>query len=135
MHVFIGSRLAILAEQGDKMTAGDKAINYISILLGSAVGLIVGLIIYRRTMARAAEIAREEATTLSAEQGESMFIDADADLLDPEDAAALMSDDDMSLWETQSDGYRDESDSGARDSYDDDGRKGNQNQRLQGSSS
>jgi hypothetical protein len=134
VHVFIGSRLAILAEQGDKMTAGDKAINYISILLGSAVGLIVGLIIYRRTMARAAEIAREEATTLSAEQGESMFIDADADLLDPEDAAALMSDDDMSLWETQSDGYRDESDSGARDSYDDDGRKGNQSQRLQGSS-
>ena len=134
MHVFIGSRLAILAEQGDKMTAGDKAINYISILLGSAVGLVVGLVIYRRTMARAAEIARDEATTLSAEQGESMFIDADADLLDPEDAAALMSDDDMSLWETHSDGYRDESDSGAKDSYDDDGRKGNHSQRSQGSS-
>jgi uncharacterized membrane protein YdjX (TVP38/TMEM64 family) len=135
VHVFIGSRLAILAEQGDKMTVGDKAINYISILLGSAVGIAVGLVIYRRTMARAAEIAREDAGTRSAEEGEGLFVDADADeLLDPEDAAALMSDDDVSLWETHGDdSYHDESDGGAGGYRDDNGLKDNQFQRPRGS--
>ncbi|KAI9166970.1 Golgi apparatus membrane protein tvp38 [Paramyrothecium foliicola] len=118
VHVFIGSRLALLAEQGDKMTAGDKAINYISIFVGSAVGIITGLIIYRRTMARAAEIAREDAANLAAEDGEAGYEDADATMLDPEDAAALMSDDDVSLWETQPDAYRDEDDSEHRRSSD-----------------
>ena len=54
------------------MTAGDKAINYISMFIGGAVGLAVGLVIYRRTMARAAELAREEgldSAALSVEEG------------------------------------------------------------------
>lgn len=60
IHVFIGSRLALLVESGDKMSAGDRAINYISMIVFGIMGTAVGIIIYRRTMARAAELAREE---------------------------------------------------------------------------
>ncbi|KAF4983011.1 hypothetical protein FZEAL_1483 [Fusarium zealandicum] len=118
VHVFIGSRLALLAEKGDEMTAGDKAINYLSMMLGGAVGLAVGLIIYRRTMARAAELARQEGldpSALSAEEGAAGYADSDnSPLMDPDDAAVLMSDDDISLWE------RDDLDSGYRDEEDED---------------
>ncbi|KAF5020559.1 hypothetical protein F66182_7423 [Fusarium sp. NRRL 66182] len=116
VHVFIGSRLALLAEKGDKMSAGSKAINYVSMILGAAVGLIVGLIIYRRTMARAEELARREGldpTAPSAEEGEAGYADSDhSPLMDPEDAAVLMSDDDISLWERDGldDSYHDEED-------------------------
>lgn len=47
-------------ESGDKMSGRDRAINYISMILFGIVGTAVGIIIYRRTMARAADIAREE---------------------------------------------------------------------------
>lgn len=105
MHIFIGSRLAILAEKGDTMTLGDKAINYLSMFIGGSVGVGVGLIIYRRTMARAAELAREDA---AGEEGDAGYEDTEGTLMDPDDAAALMSDDDMSMWETQVDDYRDD---------------------------
>ncbi|KAF4339520.1 nuclear WD PRL1 [Fusarium beomiforme] len=102
VHVFIGSRLALLAKNGDKMSAGSKAINYLSMILGGVVGLIVGLVIYRRTMARAEELARQDGldpTGLSAEEGEAGYADSENSMLmDPEDAAVLMSDDDISLW-------------------------------------
>ncbi|KAG5922314.1 hypothetical protein E4U61_005422 [Claviceps capensis] len=106
IHIFIGSRLAILAEQGDKMSARDKAINYMGMALGGTIGLVVGLAIYRRTMARAEELAREEGPDPedeadAAERAQAGYDDVDgtAALLDPEDAAAVMSDDDVSLWE------------------------------------
>jgi hypothetical protein len=90
------------------MSFGDRMINYLSMAVSGAVGLTVGWIVYKRTMARAAELARET----SAEEGYShrSYIDAEDTLMDPEDAAALMSDDDLSLWETQvngDEGYRD----------------------------
>lgn len=89
------------------MTAGDKAINYISMFIGGAVGLAVGLVIYRRTMARAAELAREEgldSAALSVEEGLGGYEDErDSPLMDPEDAAVLMSDDDISLWDRPDD--------------------------------
>ncbi|KAK4132444.1 hypothetical protein BT67DRAFT_336937, partial [Trichocladium antarcticum] len=59
VHVFIGSRLALLAESGDKMTGWDLAINYASMGVFGLLGFAVGVFIYRRTMARAAELARE----------------------------------------------------------------------------
>ncbi|KAK3394704.1 hypothetical protein B0H63DRAFT_55519 [Podospora didyma] len=59
VHVFIGSRLALLVESGDKMSTGDRVINYASMAFGGLIGFGVGLVIYRRTMKRAAEIARE----------------------------------------------------------------------------
>lgn len=122
VHVFIGSRLAALAEN-DNMSAGDRAINYISMLLGGAVGMVVGLIIYRRTMARAQELALEEGVDNGG------VLDPDGDLgygdLDEgvaggrnyrgeTDAAALMDEDALSLWDTEGDdgGYRDDASDG-----------------------
>ncbi|KEY67636.1 hypothetical protein S7711_07833 [Stachybotrys chartarum IBT 7711] len=106
VHVFVGSRLAILAEKGDEMTAGDKAINWLSMVVGGAIGIGTGLIIYRRTMARAAEIARED-NAAAAEDGDAGYEDSNGPLLDPEDAAAIMSDDDVSLWEANAGSYHD----------------------------
>lgn len=92
----------------------DKAINYLSMLIGATVGGGVGWIVYKRTMARAAEVAREDGL----EEGNG-FLDAEGSnsntLMDPEDAAALMTDDDVSLWETSLDEpalYHDEHDDG-----------------------
>lgn len=125
VHVFIGSRLALLAEKGDTMGFGDRVINYVSMLVGGLIGMGVGYFIYRRTMARAAELAREDA----AERGRPLEAggrrvsggvlgggartNAYADdahggegdrLMDPNDAAALMvDDDDISLWDAAGD--------------------------------
>ena len=60
IHVFIGSRLASIAESDGKMDTGTKMINYASILFGSILGASVGWIIYQRTMARARELEIEE---------------------------------------------------------------------------
>ncbi|CAK7201093.1 Tlg2-vesicle protein [Sporothrix eucalyptigena] len=118
VHVFIGSRLAKLAEDGDSMSAGDKALNYFSMAVFGMVGVGVGLFIFRRTMARAAEIAAEEeqeegraggaaaaANNRSSPRTPGVYADDFDDngpLMDPEDAdvAALMDDDDISLWAT-----------------------------------
>ncbi|KAH8128317.1 hypothetical protein FP744_10008790 [Trichoderma asperellum] len=113
IHIFIGSRLAIIAEAGDSMTLRDKMVNYASMIIGGAIGAAAGIIIYRRTMARAAELAREEATINAAEEGEGGYEDTVDTLLDPEDAAHAMGDDDVSLWDTQVD-------DGWGDAYDDD---------------
>ena len=61
VHVFIGSRLAAIAKDGKKMTAGTRAINYISIAVGIAVGVVTGWYIYQKTMARAQQLEEEEA--------------------------------------------------------------------------
>lgn len=121
MHVFIGSRLALLAQSGDKMSWGDRAINYLSMLVFGVVGFAVGVFIYRRTMARAAELAREAEIENggplldSADDGlEQGVVDGgdleNARMLDPDelDAAALLDEDDISLWDTAGEeGYRD----------------------------
>jgi uncharacterized membrane protein YdjX (TVP38/TMEM64 family) len=121
VHIFIGSRLAMLAENGEQMTTGAKLVNYGSMVLFGVLGMVIGLFIYRRTMARAKELAREEA----AENGGVIDLDGELDYEDLEegvigrdrlrgldaDAAALMDDDDISLWETDGvidNSYRDE---------------------------
>lgn len=48
IHVFIGSRLGALAEDGDTMDAGTKAVNYASIIGGGILGVLVGWSIYQR---------------------------------------------------------------------------------------
>ncbi|KAK7745278.1 Tlg2-vesicle protein [Cytospora paraplurivora] len=136
VHVFIGSRLALLAEGGDEMTTADRLVNYASMFVGGTVGTGVGYFIYRRTMARAAELAREEA---EAEGGRPLdgrgaggvggggggeYVDdglveggEDVALMDPGDAAALMvDDDDISLWDTAGDdgGFEEEEDATAQ---------------------
>lgn len=124
MHVFIGSRLALLAESGDKMSGGDRAINFASMAIGGLLGFTVGLLIYRKTMARAAELAREEGLEAGDALLEGALDDDDVEqgvmggggdlengrMVDPDelDAAALMDDDDISLWDTTGgDGYHD----------------------------
>jgi hypothetical protein len=117
--VFIGSRIALLAEAGDKMTAADKAINYTSIVVGGLLGVGVGLLIYRRTMSRAAEIAAEEGEDIGVSRVGGATADPDGDEYSDDefgdaatrrlmrasgaeaDAAALMDDDDISLWEAE----------------------------------
>ncbi|RYP87379.1 hypothetical protein DL769_000583 [Monosporascus sp. CRB-8-3] len=143
VHVFIGSRLAKLAESGDKMTVGDKTVNYLSMMVGSAVGLVVGLVVYRRTMARAEQLAREEleagagggpGAIRSDDQVGGDYGDLEegiiaAQLLGEADEAALMSEDDISLWAREDGGIADAEDldaeelrEGYRDSSDDGGR-------------
>jgi uncharacterized membrane protein YdjX (TVP38/TMEM64 family) len=110
IHVFIGSRLRLIAENGGKMDAGTKAINYTSIAFGSILGASVGWIIYQRTMARARELEIEELEAGNAEgilpSRNAMYNDLDND----NDAAALMDPDDISLWDNtdREAGYRDE---------------------------
>ncbi|KUJ22729.1 uncharacterized protein LY89DRAFT_680847 [Mollisia scopiformis] len=107
IHVFIGSRLASIAENGGKMDAGTKAVNYASIIFGSILGAAVGWIIYQRTMARAKELEIEELEAgTAASSRERTYSDGEVDL----DAAALMNDDDISLWDNDAreEGYRDE---------------------------
>jgi uncharacterized membrane protein YdjX (TVP38/TMEM64 family) len=125
IHVFIGNRLALLAESGGRMDASTKAINYASIIIGSIIGTAVGYIIYQRTMARSREleIAELEAGNLSPEEAAAVRGDlrreySDLDGIGEEeeldlDAAALMNDDDISLWDNErverlGNGYRDE---------------------------
>jgi len=100
------------------MSAGTKAINYLSMFLGGSIGVTVGWLIYRRTMARAAELALEAATEEGlasspssprvggngSSLGYADYVGSDefsrATLLDPGDAAAVLADDDdISLWD------------------------------------
>ncbi|KMP00520.1 TLG2-vesicle protein of 38 kDa [Coccidioides immitis RMSCC 2394] len=60
VSAFIGSRLRILAQSGEEMSAGTKAVNIISIVVGVCVGIFTGWYIYKRTLARAAELEAEE---------------------------------------------------------------------------
>ncbi|KAI0410314.1 tlg2-vesicle protein of [Xylaria grammica] len=118
IHVFIGDRLAQLAENDD-MPLGTRIINYLSILFGLVVGLTVGWFVYQRTMRRAKELALEEATATDGNgvllSDEFVYNDIEEGLLTrrsgENDAAALMDEDDISLWDTTespNDPYRDE---------------------------
>lgn len=99
----------MLFEKGSEMTTRDKIINWTGMGLSGVIGLAVGFVIYRRTMERAADIAREQAMDgTDAEQGDAGYVDSETTLLDPEDAAAIMSDDDLSMWEAQGGNYSDE---------------------------
>lgn len=93
------------------MSLRDKIVNYTGMIIGGSIGAAAGIIIYRRTMARADELAREQATINAAEEGAGGYEDSDT-LMDPEDAAHVMGDDDVSLWDNQGD-------DGWGDAYDD----------------
>ena len=91
IHVFIGSRLAVIAKSGEKMDATTKAINWASIVGGVILGALTGWLIYKRTVARSRELEAEERQNArqSASQPED-FAD------DPESraaAATLLEDD------------------------------------------
>ncbi|OXV06078.1 hypothetical protein Egran_06153 [Elaphomyces granulatus] len=57
---FIGSRLRILSEKNEEMSAGSKAVNIISIIVSISVGIFTGWYIYQKTLARAKQLEAEE---------------------------------------------------------------------------
>lgn len=48
VHAFIGSRVRLLSEKGEEMSAGSKAVNIISILVTVSIGVGTGWYIYQR---------------------------------------------------------------------------------------
>ncbi|KAJ5206228.1 hypothetical protein N7491_003151 [Penicillium cf. griseofulvum] len=57
---FIGSRIRLLSEKGEEMSAGSKAVNIGSIILTVGIGIFTGWYIYQRTLARAKELEAQE---------------------------------------------------------------------------
>ncbi|KAJ5729850.1 uncharacterized protein N7483_004358 [Penicillium malachiteum] len=57
---FVGSRVRLLTEKGEEMSAGTKAVNIISIIITVAIGVSTGYYIYQRTLARAKELEAQE---------------------------------------------------------------------------
>lgn len=104
------------------MSTGGRIANYASMIIGGLVGVTVGLVIYRRTMARAAELAAEDPEDLEDaaaamdpdDAGEEARLMRASIAAADADAAALMDDDDISLWEAEgaAGGYRDSWDDG-----------------------
>lgn len=108
----------MLFEKGAEMSTRDKIINWTGMGLSGLIGLVVGFVIYRRTMERAADIAREQAMDgTDAEQGIAGYVDSESTLLDPEDAAAIMSDDDLSMWDNDGGNYSDEESGSGSDGH------------------
>ncbi|KAF8456237.1 hypothetical protein BGX38DRAFT_1087392 [Terfezia claveryi] len=62
IHIFVGTRLRMLAEEGRKMDTKTKLINYGSLILGITLGVVTGWLIYKRTVARARQLEHEERT-------------------------------------------------------------------------
>ncbi|CAI7571347.1 unnamed protein product [Penicillium glandicola] len=57
---FIGSRIRLLSEKGEEMSAGSKAVNICSIIITVGIGIFTGWYIYQRTLARAKELEAQE---------------------------------------------------------------------------
>jgi uncharacterized membrane protein YdjX (TVP38/TMEM64 family) len=103
LHIFVGSRLGDLAENGDKMDLKTKMVSYISIVIGVTAGIATGYFIYVRTKARAQQLEAEEA---AAAQGRRTSIGGTEYVDDPDERAAideLRRDDDVSLHTTYED--------------------------------
>ena len=119
VHVFIGSRLAAIANSGGQMSAGTRAINYVSIAVGVTVGIVTGWYIYQKTMARAQQLEEEEANSTrdrNRRAGRPPRVYSD----DPEAqvaGTALVEDDDLDYFDDNDESlpengtYRDQSDS------------------------
>lgn len=60
IHVFIGNRLAVIAESGGEMDWKTRLLNWSGIAVGIAIGIITGVVVYRRTQKRAREIEEQE---------------------------------------------------------------------------
>lgn len=125
LHVFVGSQLSAIAENGDKMDSKTKAISYISIAIGILAGIGTGYFMYTKTKARARQLEEEEAEGAVSGRRTS---DARAEFIDDDDEQEavdmLRRDDDISLhraYEEEEDGYRDDftDDEDARDVFDD----------------
>lgn len=115
LHIFVGSKLGELAEEGDKMDMKTRIISYISVVVGVSLGIGTGYLVYVRTAARAKQLEAEEAAAVAA--GDPRLGDLDDDYADDPDTREavniLRRDDDISLHQTYDDEhpertYRDE---------------------------
>ena len=99
IHVFIGSRLAAIADKKGNMNTGTKLVNYMSIIGGIMLGIGTGYLIYQRTVTRARQLEAEDHSKTVQRVGEfsrsGEFLDEatepntsasndDIDFLDPE---------------------------------------------------
>lgn len=48
--IFVGSRLAAIAKNGEKMDTATKAVNWASIIIGISLGIFTGWFIYKRSV-------------------------------------------------------------------------------------
>jgi uncharacterized membrane protein YdjX (TVP38/TMEM64 family) len=116
LHIFVGSRLGDLAENGDKMDTKTRVVSYISIAIGAILGTAVGYFVYVRTKARAKQLEAEEAAAAVGGRRSSSGTGEYIDDLDERVAvnALRRGGDDVSLHTTYEDdleiggGYRDE---------------------------
>jgi uncharacterized membrane protein YdjX (TVP38/TMEM64 family) len=115
IHVFIGSRLRAIGENGGQMTFGAKTLNWISIFISALVGAFTGYYIYQRTMARARQLeADENASVRNAvtHTGRPPAEFADDPEAQAADSTLAQYDDDVDFLDEDSipsrDGYRDE---------------------------
>ncbi len=127
IHVFVGTRLAAIAESGEKMDLGTKLINWASIIAFGILGAVLSYVIYQKTVARARQLAEEEEAAL-VEEGEGGYFeeregyDGEAD-----SGADGWGEDDVSLWDNEPDAREGYMTEGYRDTWSDegiDGKKG-----------
>ena len=94
IHIFIGSRIAKIAEEGGEMNAKDRAWNYFGIAIGAIIGVVTGWVIYRQTKKRAQELEAQEEHAAGSRRrsipGSRSFANSAAYADDPE--AALVAD-------------------------------------------
>ena len=131
LHIFVGSQLGNLAENGDKMDTKTRIVSYVSIAIGILAGLATGYIVYMRTKARANQLEAEEAA--GAVSGRRRSSAAGADYIDDPDEQEAgnflrRSEDDVSLHTTYDsdleggeyrDEFTDDEDAQERDVFDD----------------
>ena len=117
VHVFVGSRLAAIAEAGGEMDTLTRIINYASILGFGVLGAGVGYVIYQKTVERARQIEEEESQVLVDRDGGYFEGIEEEEGEEAEETDALVhgefGDDDISLWDNDEPGvgrggYRDE---------------------------
>lgn len=73
IHVFVGSRLAAIAENGDKMDAKTKLVSYLSILIGVVASALTGWFMYSKTAARAEELDALERQAAETNHGQTPY--------------------------------------------------------------
>jgi hypothetical protein len=94
LHVFIGSQLEKIAEDGGKMSPRTKALSYVSIAIGAVAGIATGWIMYRKTKQRAAELEEEERSGVRRRSIEDLENEYEDDPSALESARRLREDDD-----------------------------------------
>jgi uncharacterized membrane protein YdjX (TVP38/TMEM64 family) len=102
LHIFVGSKIGELAEEGDKMDTKTQIISYLSIAVGMLLGVGTGYLIYMRTAARAKVLEAEEAAAMAG-AGRDGADDGAEYIDDPmlrEQIDTLREEDDISLHQT-----------------------------------